>query len=121
MSFRENLKEALDFKGMLVKELADKTKISRRTLDNYLRSDASIPPADNAVRIAGALGVSVEYLVTGDERRSHPPLPPGLRQIARAMKGLDGEKQRIVADTAVSLAERLKGMGESRGAGGRSL
>jgi lambda repressor-like predicted transcriptional regulator len=38
MSFRENMKEALDFKGMLVKELADKTKISRRTLDNYLRS-----------------------------------------------------------------------------------
>jgi transcriptional regulator with XRE-family HTH domain len=67
------MKEALDFKGMLVKELADKTKISRRTLGNYLRSDASIPPADNAVCIAGALGVSVEYLVTGDERRNHPP------------------------------------------------
>lgn len=36
-----------------------------RTIDNYLRENTSQPTAENAVKIAQALGVSVEYLVTG--------------------------------------------------------
>jgi len=32
-----------------------------------LRSQQSMPPADTAVKIANALGLSVEYLVTGKE------------------------------------------------------
>lgn len=65
MSFRENLKNELSYQGILVKELAEKTGINKRTLDNYLREKANIPPADIAVKIAKELNVSVEYLVTG--------------------------------------------------------
>lgn len=65
MSFKENLKTELEFRGILVKELAAKSGISRRTLDNYLRNNESQPTAENAVNIAKALDVSVEYLVTG--------------------------------------------------------
>ena len=68
MSFKENLKSELSYQGILVKELASKTGISRRTLDNYLREKSSLPPVDIAVKIAEALNVSVEYLVTGKER-----------------------------------------------------
>ena len=50
---------------MLVKELAAKTGISRHTLDNYLNVREHIPTLDIAVKIAQALGVSVEYLATG--------------------------------------------------------
>jgi len=51
----------------MVKELAQITGISRHTLDNYLNVRENMPTADVAVKIAKALGVSVEYLVTGEE------------------------------------------------------
>ncbi|MFP3090691.1 helix-turn-helix domain-containing protein [Treponema sp. TIM-1] len=67
MGFRENLKAELSYRGMLVKELAVLSGVSRHTLDNYLNVRGHIPSADIAVKIARALGVSVEYLVTGEE------------------------------------------------------
>jgi len=67
MGFKENLKSELIYRDMLVKELAAKTGISRHTLDNYLNVRAHIPTLDAAVKIAQALGVTVEYLATGQE------------------------------------------------------
>ena len=66
-SFKENLRSELDYQGLTVKELSAKTGIIKGTLDNYLGIRSSIPPADVAVKIAQALNVSVEYLVTGEE------------------------------------------------------
>lgn len=71
-SFRENLRDELDFQGLTVKELSAKTGIIKGSLDNYLGARASIPPADVAVKIAQALNVSVEYLVTGEDSRLVP-------------------------------------------------
>ena len=65
MGFKENLKSELIYKDMLVKELAAKTGISRHTLDNYLNVRSHTPTIEAAVKIAQALGVSVEYLATG--------------------------------------------------------
>lgn len=65
MSFKENLKDELNYQGILVKELSLKSGVGKRTIDNYLRSNESQPTAENAVKIAKALGVTVEYLVTG--------------------------------------------------------
>jgi len=67
MGFKENLKSELIYKNMLVKELAIKTGISRHTLDNYLNVRGHVPTIDIAVKIAQALGVTVEYLATGKE------------------------------------------------------
>ena len=67
MGFRENLKSELAYRGMLVKELAKKTGMSRHTLDNYLNVREHTPTLDAAVKIAKALQVSVEYLATGEE------------------------------------------------------
>ena len=66
MGFRENLREALDYSGLEQKELAYRANIKLRSIENYLREDASIPSADKAVQIAQVLGVTVEYLVTGN-------------------------------------------------------
>jgi len=65
MGFRENLKSELIYAGMMVKELSAITGIKRHTLDNYLNTHNSIPNAVAAVKIAQALGITVEYLVTG--------------------------------------------------------
>jgi transcriptional regulator with XRE-family HTH domain len=71
MSFRDNLREALDFTGIEQKELAAKTGISLKTIENYVKKDSSVPSADKAVIIAKTLGVTVEYLNTG----KNPPKP----------------------------------------------
>lgn len=51
----------------MIKEVADKAGIKAGSLSNYLKENSSIPSADVAVKIANALNVSVEYLVTGKE------------------------------------------------------
>jgi transcriptional regulator with XRE-family HTH domain len=65
--FAERLREAIEYSGMLQKEIALKAGIKKRALDMYLGAQKSMPPADVAVQLAGVLGVSVEYLVTGKE------------------------------------------------------
>ncbi len=65
--FRDNLKEQIEYKGMIIKELAAKTGISKRTIDTYVDSRAVIPNAEIAVKLAEALDTSVEYLVKGTE------------------------------------------------------
>ena len=67
MGFKENLKDEIAYQGLLIKEVAVKAGLKPNTLSNYLRKNSSIPSADIAVKIAQALNVSVEYLVTGEE------------------------------------------------------
>ena len=70
MPFGENLRNELDYQGLIVKQLSQKTGINIHTLNHYLSGKKSMPPADAAVKIAAALGVSVEYLVTGKEKET---------------------------------------------------
>jgi len=65
--FRRNLRTLLDYKYISVKELAEMTGIPKRSLENYLSSRASMPPADYALKIAKALNVTVEYLISGED------------------------------------------------------
>lgn len=65
--FRDNLKEQIEYKGLLTKELASKSGISKRTIDSYLANRAVIPNAEIAVKLAKALDTTVEYLVEGTE------------------------------------------------------
>lgn len=67
MSFGENLREAMKISKITTKELADKTGINENTISSYLKTNASIPTADKAVKIAKALNTSVEFLTEGFE------------------------------------------------------
>lgn len=64
--FRENLKAQIEYKGLIIKELAEKSGISKKTIDSYVGASACMPAADVAVRLARALGTTVEYLVDGE-------------------------------------------------------
>jgi len=111
MGFKENLKSELVYSGMLVKELAALSGINKRTIDNYLNTHNCIPSADAAVRIAGALGVTVEYLITGEElkERSNPPLGPDPKVILKNIEALNKRDRKIV----LNLIKSLKDMEES--------
>jgi transcriptional regulator with XRE-family HTH domain len=104
--FKKNLRDELDYQGLTVKELSAQTGIAKGTLDCYLGTRASMPPADAAVKIAQALGVSVEYLVTGEEAKKGLIFQVANRQLRSIMQisqGL-GERDR---DTLLGLAKIL--------------
>lgn len=67
MSFAENLKNELIYNDIKIKELARETGIPYTTLLSYLNKTGASPNVETGVRIARALNVSVEYLVTGKE------------------------------------------------------
>ena len=69
MTFKERLRDELNFQDITVKELASKTGIKKGTIDSYLSVRNSIPTADNAVKIARALNITVEYLITGINKK----------------------------------------------------
>jgi len=72
--FKTNLRAELDLLDLTVKELSLRTGIPKGTLDCYLSVRASMPPADIAARIADALGVTVEYLINGQEIKKQEKL-----------------------------------------------
>ena len=106
MSFKENLKAELEYQGFQLKEFAEKCGISKNTLGNYLTGHNSLPTADTAVKIARALGVSVEYLVTGtnSSETQVSALPLKQRKIMEALSCFDDTD----LDATLALTDTLK-------------
>jgi len=107
MGFKENLKSELMYKGMMVKELSAVTKIKRHTLDNYLNTHNAKPNAETAVKIARALGVTVEYLVTGREfidMTQVASFPDDLRSIIEIGGQLNKKNRKL----ALAILETIK-------------
>jgi transcriptional regulator with XRE-family HTH domain len=69
-NFSDRLHSEIEYACLNQKEFAARAGIKKRTLSSYLVGQKSMPPADIAVKIADALGLSVEYLVTGRESRN---------------------------------------------------
>jgi transcriptional regulator with XRE-family HTH domain len=109
MGFKENLKSELTYSGILVKELSAQTGIKKHTLDNYLNTHNSIPNAEAAVKIAKALGVTVEYLVTGTEGKAgktQPPLSPDMRLLVDIADKLNPKNRRLAIKLVKVLREQ---------------
>jgi transcriptional regulator with XRE-family HTH domain len=112
MDFNENLKGELEYRGMPVKELAYKTGIPKKTIDKYLLSNGSMPPADKAVLIARILDVTVEYLVTGknDYTNKLPNdfMSPEMRSIKNYVEPLSRENRKVIETAVNELSNLLK-------------
>jgi len=111
MGFNENLKGELEYRGMPVKELAHKTGIPKQTIDKYLLSKSSMPPADKAVLIANELEVTVEYLITGNKKtegkKQSNLLSPEMRSIKKYVEPLSREKRKIIEASVIELVNIL--------------
>ena len=109
MGFRENLKFELAYSGMLVKELAAKSGVNIYSLNNYLNAKGQIPSAEAGVKIAQALGVSVEYLISGNEKKNKGESQKSsddIRAIVRLAGQLNAEKRKFVIDFMKWLKDR---------------
>jgi transcriptional regulator with XRE-family HTH domain len=105
-NFRKNLRDELGYQDLTIKELAAKSGVAKGALDCYVGKQASVPPATTAVKIARALGVSVEYLVSGGKGEGEEIVVlsnPRIRSILTILEDLDEESQDIVALIAQTL------------------
>jgi len=101
MGFRENLKSELAYSGMVVKELVAKSGVSKHSLDNYLNARGQMPSVEVGVKLAKALGVSVEYLVTGEETKEigeRQKVNKHVRLITKLAEQLDEEEGKFIID-----------------------
>jgi transcriptional regulator with XRE-family HTH domain len=110
MGFRENLKEELNLKNILVKELSVKSGIKKRTLDKYLTDNGSIPSVEAAVKIARVLGVSVEFLVAGHDSRIEAERDSSyreIRELVQLVETLDENSREFMLTMAKALKKML--------------
>lgn len=104
MDFRTRLRQEIEFSGLLDKEVAAKAGITKRAIDSYVGSQGCMPSADVAVKIAKVLGVSVEYLVTGnDERTEENPI---IRKININLSKCNDFDKEIILELSKKLSER---------------
>ncbi|MCD1653546.1 helix-turn-helix domain-containing protein [Treponema zuelzerae] len=106
MNFNERLRAEIEYSGLLHKEIADKAGIKKRAFDMYVGSRLSMPPADIAVKIAEVLGVSVEYLVTGNKAPKEVTLPPETNKVIALLSSLDSKEKEAFITLLEALANK---------------
>ncbi|MGP1577448.1 MAG: helix-turn-helix domain-containing protein [Treponema sp.] len=67
MSFRDRLRKEIEYNDLLIKEISAQVGISNSTFLSYIDARGVLPNVETGVKIAKALGVSVDYLVTGEQ------------------------------------------------------
>ena len=83
-----------------------KTQIPKGTFSSWKNRNI-IPRADEAFRIAGALKVSVEYLLTGDEQIKEPS-NPAVHEITETAVFFDDNDLRTLLVTVRAMAARYQ-------------
>ena len=103
------------------RDLANYLGVSETTVSYWARNTQGMFPSDMLVPVAGYLGVSVYYLLTGED----DPLPPVInvtspdpesalpeeeRELLKVFRGLDREGKVMTLSTAYTHRSRLAGM-----------
>ncbi|GHU01555.1 hypothetical protein FACS1894147_01620 [Spirochaetia bacterium] len=83
-----------------------KTNIPKGTFSSWKNRNI-IPRADEALLIAGALKVSLIYLLTGNDR-AEPPSNPVLHEISETIPFFDDTDQQTLLAAARAMAARYK-------------
>lgn len=104
------LRDEMAYQGLTARELAERAGLPKRTVDNYVMTDAQEPGVTNAHRIASALGVSVDYLVTGREHGFSVPMTGEVLDLLRGFAHLPPDRRELV----LRLVKDLGGQSEQR-------
>lgn len=96
MEFRDRLRDEMEYQGLSANDLAELTNISKRTIDNYLKNNPQEPGVYNAQKIAKALKVSVEYLVTGIEYKNTITVTGDKLELLTSFDKLPEDDQKLI-------------------------
>lgn len=90
MAFKDRLREEIEYKGIRIKELSAAAGVNNNTFLSYIDSRGYLPNVETAVKIAKVLGVSVEYLVTGEDSEiQHDSKQTDIQEIVKDLTNLD--------------------------------
>ena len=106
MNFWKVVIDELEFQNKTRKWLAAEASFDVSTIGTGLKRE-SIPQVDLALRIAKALNVPVEYLVTGNlkKKNSESSLPTDFQNYTEKMSKLTPSKRKIIFELIDSLIE----------------
>ncbi len=93
--FGARLKGLRKQKGWAQKELAGRVGIRFQQLNKY-ESGLNTPPADMLVKLADALGVTVDYLLTGNPVEDSPLASSRLFRCFKMLEALNADDQETV-------------------------
>lgn len=62
---RDNLREAIKSSGMVVKEIASISGVSKRTIDKWIGAEEVEPRINDFMKVCKSIGVSAEDIVFG--------------------------------------------------------
>ena len=108
MGFWKLVEEELDFQGKTKKELALLTGIKEQTLHKAFERNSS-PSAEAALRIAKALNVSVEFLVTGKEPENdseNQRIDSDMKQLIAKLNHFSPKQKKVIFDMADIISEK---------------
>lgn len=105
MAFRDRLRDEIEFRGLLIKEVSSAVGISNSTFLSYIDARGVLPNVETAVKIANYLGVSVEYLVEGKNKETEieqniSPSSPKIRKLITTFNNLSQHDQSIILNLA---------------------
>ena len=95
MDFRTRLREQIDYLDLTDKEVAARAGITKRALDSYVGARGCMPSADVAVKLARVLGVSADWLITGE---LNPPVDNDIQQLNNLYKKLSTHDKKVIID-----------------------
>ena len=95
--FNERLQELIKRNRLTQKELAVKAGVTEAAMSHYIKGDR-IPRARVMIRLADALGTSVDYLMNGTDSNSNDEIGYAKKLIARnASQMSKAEKMEIIS------------------------
>ncbi|MBO4321149.1 MAG: helix-turn-helix transcriptional regulator [Treponema sp.] len=106
MKFAETLRDELEYQGIQVKELSQKTGISVNTLNKYRPGSTVSPTLENAQKIAEILKVSIDYLATGKIDNDNNSEKSDLQKLIKDLKMFSKSDFETVQSVVKSLREK---------------
>jgi transcriptional regulator with XRE-family HTH domain len=117
MGFEEKLRKQMQLKGFNQQKLAKLSSVSDSEISRILTGKSSNPGIDNALKLARAVGVSLDYLADDDMNEDHPRTnelasqesPPSLTEaeIITAARELGTRQSRRILETAADLGYEI--------------
>ena len=108
MTFWENVDEELKFRGIERKELGNLAEFPESYISKGI-ARKSCPSADLAIRIAKALNVSVEFLVTGKEPENdceNQRIDSDMKQLIAKLNHFSPKQKKVILDMAEIISEK---------------
>ena len=113
MGFHERLVAIMDARGLKQVDICELTGLSSAQANHLVNGRTKDPKLSTAIKIADALGVSLDYLAG----RASPPPPPAYsdarqQRMNDAYEQLDEQTKDITSSLVVSALETTRARGE---------